>query len=310
MKIYRHLDEIPSGLEAYITIGKFDSLHMGHVEVLQKLVALAKEKLAETLLITFKNNPFIKKEENYKIIRREKKFFILQQLGIGNVLEISLNEIFETSYRDFLSQIMGQFICLGIVASDKLSVGFQKKGDYEKIKSFFQEKNRIAFFLPSLKIDQRYELSSTRIRSLLRQGKTFEATQLLFLPFSIKGKVIKGRQLGKTIDFPTVNLAYPKGLMKIHTGSYVTATVFKKKIYRSMSFVGYAYKQEPQVANFNIETYIFNFNAIIYGEEVEVLFLSFLGEKVTLPNTPALKRVLLRYEDESIGFFMKNKGFT
>ena len=146
MKIYRHLDEIPNGLKAYITIGKFDSLHTGHVKVLEKLVALAKEKLAETLLITFKNNPFIKNKEDYEIIYREKKFFILQQLGIDNVLEISLNEIFEISYRDFLSQIVNQFVCLGIVASDKLSIGFQKKGDYKKIKSFFQKKNKTAFF--------------------------------------------------------------------------------------------------------------------------------------------------------------------
>ena len=145
---------------------------------------------------------------------------------------------------------------------------------------------------------------------MLRQGKIFEANQFLFLPFSIKGKVIKGKQLGKTIDFPTVNLAYPKGLMKIHSGSYVTATVFKKKIYYSMSFVGYAYKQKLRVANFNIETYIFNFNAIIYDEEVEVLFLSFLGEKVTLPNTLALKQVLLRYEDESVSFFMRNESLV
>ncbi len=310
MKIYHHLAEVPTNLKAYITIGKFDGLHAGHLEVLKKLVALAREGGAEALLITFKNNPFIKNKENHQINHLEKRFFILEKQGIDSVLEISLNEISKTSYFDFLSQIVEQFNCLGIVASDKLAVGFQKQGDYQKIKSFFEEKKKMAFFFPSLKLNENCELSSTEIRNFIKRGKIREANQFLFLPFSIKGKVIKGKQLGKTIDFPTINLAYPRELIKIHSGSYATVTVLKNKMHRSMSFVGHAYKRKPLAANFAIETYIFDFNAIIYGEEVEVFFLSFLGSKVSLPNTRALKRVLLHYKSESIDFFNENESLV
>ncbi len=305
MKIFTSFKAIPRNLKAYITIGKFDGLHLGHLKVLEKLTSIAKKNNAQSMVISFKKNPFLTPEENYKMMTLTKKKTILTHLGVDNFLEISLSRYQKMSYQEFLWKIIKQFDCQGMVASDKLYIGFQKEGDYRKIGDFFEKVEKTALIIPSYKKKEK-KLSTTMIKHLIQKGQIEEANRLLYLPFSIAGEVASGEKIGRTINFPTINLPYPKELLKLKAGSYISLLYFSKKIYPAMTYVGNNFLLRKN-RDLKIESYVLNFNSIIYHKQVEFFFLCFLEESLVLHNADELRKLLIHYQKKTTSFFKKRK---
>ncbi len=304
MQVIHELENIPFSINAFFSIGKFDGIHKGHLEVIKNLKRIAKKHQGKTIIIIFVNNPFLEKKHCH-LFDLEKRKKIFEKLGLDYLVIISLKKVWKLSYATFLQKILDSFNCLGIVASDKLRVGFEKKGTKEKIRKFFEANNKKAYFIPSLK-KSKQNISSSSIRKLIKSGKMEQANELLYSPFSIKNQVVSGEQLGRKINFPTVNLDYPDEMVRLKLGSYITLSVYKKRIFSSMSFVGKAFPLKNSAIP-NIETHIFGFNDIIYAEDIEIFFIKFLAAPVKLKSPSELQELLAGYKTKVEGFLKLEK---
>lgn len=323
----RELSSIRSSL--FITIGFFDGFHRGHLYLLKKLIATAHKQQAKTLLISFDEIKPRANSRNSKLSKKQiyptgSKFDILKFLGVDYVLLLAFDEVKYTSYRSFLDELFKYSNIKGIVASDKLSFGYQRRGTITKIEEYFYKRNALAKIVHSLKISQNISkfksnslklkfppvdtktaISSSYVRGLLSEGKIYQANQKLLLPFHLAAVVEKGKRWGRKIGFPTVNFPYPEKAVVIPTASYVTLTEINKKVYYSMSYVGIPMEKNIRV----VETYLFNFSNSVYNYKVKVYFLTRLEDKQNVKNLGELEQLLLRLKRKSESYFISRNAF-
>ena len=135
-------------------------------------------------------------------------------------------------------------------------------------------------------------VSSSTIRHLIAEGNITKANELLGRPHTIIGEVIKGKQLGRTIGFPTVNLNYNKEYILPKGGVYYTLAEYDNNIYKAITNIGY----NPTVegGKLSVETYILNFDKQIYGEVVKIYFINRIRDEVKFNTIEELKQQLLK----------------
>lgn len=312
MKIINGLEKLTSiKNKTYITFGNFDGFHTGHQLVLNYLIDIAKKESCKTMLITFEDSSkvLLKKlnlsnqnqEKEKKIFSSEVKKKILRSLRIDYLFILNFEEVKKIEYSVFLDLIIRKINFAGIIASDKLSFGYQKKGSPKQVQEYLSSKNCHNIFFPSIKVANEH-LSSSMIRGFLKKGKIFKANEKLFLPFHLVGKVVKGKKMGRTIGFPTINFLYPENIIRIPSASYITLTVIGGEMYPSMSFIGIPFGENK---DFLVETYLLNFSKTVYNIKVEVYFLRILEKRQIFKNVSFLK-VFLNKQLKIVDNFFKN----
>ena len=300
------IDRIPKKTPYFITIGNFDGIHIGHRYLLAFFKKQASKHQAKTLLITFDQHTKLAKNKNAYLTTKAEKEAILNDLGIDIVLNLKFDIFKEKPYQDFLDLLIKNLKknFKGFISSKKLCIGYQRKGNTKKIKSYLKEKaNHIMIhFLSSIR-KRGTTISSSYLRLLLEKGKVKKANTLLGHPFSIKGKIIKGKQLGRRIGFPTMNLSYPKDKIKLKEGVYLTKIFLEGKHYPSMTFIGRPFNiKENQVI---IENHLLNFNKAKYNTFIKVEFISFLRKNKKIKDEKELKNILENDKKKLIRFLKK-----
>ena len=133
-------------------------------------------------------------------------------------------------------------------------------------------------------------IRSTRIREAIIYGEVEEAFNMLTRPYSLKGKVIHGKKLGRTIGFPTANLNFSKDIILPKIGVYYTNVLWNNKMYKGITSIG----NNPTVngEKITLETFILDFDKDIYDEEIYVYFIKFLREEKKFASIEKLKNQL------------------
>ncbi|GAA0176875.1 bifunctional riboflavin kinase/FAD synthetase [Clostridium sediminicola] len=258
----------------YITLGSFDGIHLGHLGLINKTIALAKEANAKSVVFTFKNHPLsiINKDISPKLLSSNKnKSNILSLLGVDilNFAEFN-DEFMNMTPEKFIENIYEFFNPKGIIVGFNYRFGYKNLGDTELLQDLCSKKNIDLHIIKPVLVDND-AVSSSRIRRLISDGKVEKANNMLTRPFLLEGNIIKGKQLGRKLEFPTINLDYNKNLLIPRGGVYLTAVNYGNKIYKAITNIGY----NPTVLNnkLSIETHLLDFNEYIYGEEVKIFFL-------------------------------------
>ena len=278
------------------TTGFFDGVHLGHRLVIERLVSLARERGDESLVVTFWPHPRAVLQDGARELRLlnslEEKKELLRSLGVDRVEVLDFTRSFaaltaEQYLREILRDrygvttlLMGYDNRLGsdrLTADMLLSKASALDIELIELEPFGQDVH------PALT-----HISSTRIRKSLEDGKVEEAAEMLGYGYSLRGVVVAGNRLGRTIGFPTANMKLYEPLKLVPgRGVYaVEAEVLGKK-YRGMTNIGL----RPTVGGSftTIETHILDFDEDIYGLPLRITFLRRHRDEVHFPSLEALK---------------------
>jgi riboflavin kinase / FMN adenylyltransferase len=265
----------------FIALGSFDGIHLGHLKLIKKVVELANRSNSNSMIFTFKNHPLtvINKEIAPKLLMtNEKKQEILKKLGIDIVNFATFDDVFmKISPEDFIKKMIEFYGAKGFVVGFNYRFGYKNLGDIDLLTKLSTKLNFKVYVVSPVKYNKEI-VSSSRIRNVISEdGDIQKAIKMMTRPYLLRGKVIKGKQLGRRIGFPTVNLDYDKSFVLPKGGVYYTVVRYHDKCYRGITNVGY----NPTVENdkLSIETHILNFASDIYSEYIELKFIKRLRDE-------------------------------
>ena len=276
-----------------LLVGNFDGLHLGH----QKLFNLAKKYKKKFKLkigvITFEPMPkmyFNKNLKNFRISNLYQKRKILEKAGIDFLITKKFNKRFsKIKSHNFIKEILYKKLkAKYIFVSNNFRFGNKREGNVNQLINN-EKKYKYKIIKPKpFKLKNKI-ISSTLIRKLLSNGKVELVNKLLNRKWSIVGKVVKGRKMGKKIGFPTCN---------INIQDYVIAKtgVYAVKIYRqnnNFSLKGIAnlgYRPTFNQKKILLEVYIFNFSGNLYNKQLTIDFINFIRKEKKFKNIKQLKK--------------------
>ncbi len=277
MKIYNINDKINSKKEGVILLGYFDSFHLGHKKMVSELLRISKERDKESFVLTYKNLPT--KRGGKMLLSLKSRINFIKEAGIKNIILIDFDKDFNSLTADsFISLIKNNFNISEFVIGEGFHFGKERSGNVETL-----TKNNITYDkIEPLYIDNK-KISSSLIKEYILNGDMEDAQKFIGRYFFIEGVVHRGKQLGRQLGFPTMNMnnyeiIYPKD------GVYITKTfVYKdKKEYYSMTFV----------SRDIIETYLFEYKKFSYNFKIRVDFLDKIRDNLTFDNLTSLKEKL------------------
>ena len=285
------------------TTGFFDGVHSGHRLVIERLVSLARERGDESLVVTFWPHPRAVLQDGARELRLlnslEEKKELLRSLGVDRIEVLDFTRSFaaltaEQYLRDVLRSrfgvttlLMGYDNRLGsdrLTASSLMPIAASMGIELIELEPFGMGKH------------PQTNISSTVIRKALEEGKVEEANEMLGYGYALKGVVVAGNRLGRTIGFPTANMKLYEPLKLVPgRGVYVVEAEVLGRKYRGMTNIGL----RPTVGGSftTIETHILDFDEDIYGLPLRITFLRRLRDEVHFPSLEALKRQLEKDRD-------------
>lgn len=292
MKIYREIPDKPIA-NAVLTVGMFDGVHLGHQKVVQQLIAEARRCGGQSVLLTFWPHPrFVFEGEDCALrylTTAAQKAELLERLGLDHLIILPFTRSFsELSPEDYIQQILVNGIGIkSIIVGYDHRFGHKGKGDFALLQHFGSQHGFAVLRIDAL-VQNNDALSSTKIRHALESGKVDWANQGLGYNYSIAGTVVRGKQLGRTIGYPTANLQ-PDDAHKLVPafGIYITITRVNGMEYAGVTSIGVRPTVDDSLMP-SIETYIFNFSADIYGESCTVFFLKRLRDEQKFDSLQAL----------------------
>lgn len=283
-----------------IVLGSFDGIHSGHrtlINSARKLVDKIKKdqhiKNIEVMVCTFKNHPLsvVNKEICPRLVMsNEEKSILFEKLKVDVVNFMEFNkEFMSISPDEFIKNLKKYYNVKGIVVGFNYRFGYKNLGDVEILKKYSEILDYQLFVVNPVTVDGEV-VSSSAIRHNLQEGNIEKANKFLDRPFMLKGYIIKGKQIGRTIGFPTVNLNYDKSFVVPKGGVYGTIVEYKNNFYKGITNIGYNPTLEGN--KLSIETNILNFDKNIYGEEIKLYFIEKIREEKKFVNLEELKNQL------------------
>jgi len=296
MKIYNDINEFQEINNAVVTIGLFDGVHLGHVKILDRLKKIAQNEQGETLAITFNPHPRLvlnKENAQIKLLNSlPEKIKLLEKNGLNHLLIIPFTEKFaELSPDEFIGRILIEKIHPShVVVGYNHTFGKNAGGDFIDLRNFAIEKKFKVEEVAAQKLGKT-SISSSKIRLLLEKGEIEEANAMLGYPYFISGKVVRGKQLGKRLGFPTANIE-PEDKNKLipAKGVYACHVERQGKIYKGMANIG----NRPTVngSSLTIEANIFDFDDDIYNETINIHLIARIRDEKKFDNLDLLKKQL------------------
>lgn len=276
--------------ETAVAVGKFDGLHRGHRLLLEEILNRKAQGFA-SCVFTFDPSPAVLfgSGDGKELTTREEKRAILAGMGVDILVEFPLD--FTTAAmppEDFVAEVLvNRMNTAWIAAGRDVSFGAKGAGDAAQLKHLGGQYGFGVTIIDKISFHNR-EISSTYVRELVEAGKMREAEKLLGAPYPVRGKVAHGRRLGRTLGMPTVNILPPAEKLLPPNGVYYSAVQVAGQRYASISNVGY----KPTVTEdrrLGVETYIYDFDQDIYGEEICVELLEFRRPEKHFDSVEALK---------------------
>ncbi len=292
-------------LGAAVAIGKFDGIHAGHQKILRELLRSKAQGLT-CVVFTFDPSPasFFSGHRLPELTTLREKRKIFADAGVDVVIEFPLTaESAATPPKSFVKKILVESIgAKRIVAGRDVSFGDRGAGDYRLLDELSEIYGYESVLIDKI-LYRGKEISSTFVRDEIAMGHMEQAATLLGIPYSVSGVVSYGKQLGRTIGVPTINLIPEESKLLPPNGVYYSEVQMGESTYFGMTNIGV----KPTVKGdgvLNVETYLYDYNGNAYGEEVTVKLLSFRRSELRFHSVEELKRQM--HTDIAAGreFFM------
>ena len=317
MQVHRNIDALPLIPNAVVTIGTFDGVHAGHKQIIGQLREEAKHVGGQSVLITFHPHPRKVLAGDGKPIQLintlDEKIELLDGQGLDHLVIVPFTKEFsnlsaDEYVHDFL---IDKFHPHTVIIGYDHRFGHDRKGDYLLLEKYAAHADFRLKEIPAYVIDS-LTVSSTRIREAIRSGNIHTAHELLGYDFFFEGKVITGNKLGRTLGYPTANLALDEneklipgdgiyaveaevGSWKLEVGSWVSS--FPKTLQGMMS-IGI----RPTIGDNKrmIEVNLFDFDEDIYGQTLRVYVKAYMRPEVKFEGLDALKEQLHKDKESAL----------
>lgn len=292
MNVYYATQDFEAIDNAVVTIGTFDGVHGGHQKIFKQLNDIAFKNKGQSVAITFEPHPRLVLSSNkapiFLLQTPEEKLKTLEDAGIQHVLVLPFTlELAHMHWLDFVKEIL-----VNAVKTKHLVIGYDhhfgnnREGNIRQLEAVSAEFGFEVHEIPAYLIDET-KVSSTKIRRALLDGDVKQAAHLLGRPYSIQSEVIKGRQIGRTIGFPTANILPPNDHKLIPAiGVYAVKTLVKNQWYNGMANIGTRPTFDGQTIN--IEVHLFDFIDDIYGQQIQINFVERLRNEIKFTGIDAL----------------------
>lgn len=283
--------------ETVLVLGYFDGLHLGHQELFKKARQIADEKDLKVALLTFPESPklaFVRYQSELLLHLQspEDRFRTLKKLGVDELYLIDFTTDFASkTAKEFVDQFVKALRARVLIAGFDYSFGCDKKTASD-LSAYFG--GQVEVIEPVL--DQGEKISSTRIRKAVLEGHVKEAARLLGRPSASRGIVVHGDARGRTIGYPTANLAPNDRTYLPSDGVYVVDVDFKGQTYRGMASVGKNVTFDGKELRFEVN--LFDFTGDIYGHTLTIHWLDKIRDMVKFDGVASLVAQL--EEDEVV----------
>ncbi len=295
LKVFNSIFDFKSDKKTVVTLGTFDGVHFGHKSILNKLIESTTNSDEESLVLTFFSHPrmILEQDSDIKLLNTiEEKAQLLKELGIHNLVI----QKFDNSFSQLLPEDFVKQVLVDIFNVKKIIIGYDHRfgknraADINDLIAFGQKYNFEVEQISAEEIDN-VSISSTKIRTALQSGNIKLANEYLGYPYFINGKVVKGKQLGRTIGYPTANIVVSDKYKLIPAiGVYVAYAVINDVKYYGMLNIG----TNPTIGDnpLTIEMNIFDFDEDIYDQEIEIGFIDKIRNQQKFNSLDELKLAL------------------
>lgn len=278
-----------------ITIGTFDGVHIGHRKILERLINSAKIGKHKATVLTFFPHPrmVLQKDSDIRLLNTlEEKVQILEQLGLDYLIVHPFTKAFSRlSATEFVKDILvGQLHVKKIIIGYDHRFGRNRNADIKDLIAFGELYDFDVEEIPAQEVDA-VSVSSTKIRKALEMGDIATANAYLGYDYMLTGNVIKGKGLGRKLNFPTANLQISETYKLIpKNGVYVIHCRLRQQTVFGMMNIGF----NPTVdgTEKSIEVHFFDFTEDIYGEKIQISLLNRIRDERKFDSLEGLKKQL------------------
>lgn len=303
VRVFQGFDELEKIPNPVLTIGTFDGVHLGHQRIIQQLNVEAQKYGGESVLFTFYPHPrmvLFPDSHGLKLLQTQvEKIEKLERIGLQNVIVHPFTTEFSrlTAIEFVRDYLVNKLNVKTIVIGYDHQFGKNREGSLELLKELAPIYDFNVIEIAAQDIDD-VNVSSTKIRMSLKSGNIETANAFLGEPFEMNGAVLSGKQIGRSIGFPTANLALGSSVKIVpDTGVYlVRVTLPCRAEYWGMMNIGV----NPTVSDNpipTIEVNLLDFSGDLYGQELQVKVLSRLRDEVKFDNLEELKNQLSKDEN-------------
>ena len=283
--------------DTIVTIGKFDGMHKGHKELISTIEKNNTDGLT-SVLVTFEQDS----NKEYIYTEEEKKE-VVSELGLDAMVVYPFNEEFmNISAHDFIEKILvGSLGAKKIVVGSDFRFGKNRQGDIELLAKLSNKYGYELLVCEKISDSEGIEISSTNIREYIKNSEMQKVSEALGRDYSVSGTIVKGRQIGRTIGFPTINIYPEKNKIMPLNGVYKTEVEFEDECgnestldkinvvkHKGLTNIG----KRPTIDSeqvVNVETYIYDFNEDVYGKIVRVYVKNFIRKEQKFHSIDELK---------------------
>ncbi len=273
MRIHYTLQTLPPHIQTFVTVGTFDGVHLGHASMLKNMVEGAKQLNAQTVVLSFHPHPkkvlFPESEPLPQIQSMDEKIGSLTALGIDHFVLLNFTlEMSQWSAQEYVNKVIVEGLhaaCVYMGYDHRF--GKNRIGDIQLMRNLGEIHGFEVVQIPAFQTGE-VTVSSTKIRTAIGEGNISEANKMLGRPFEISGEVIHGHQLGRTLGFPTANLAVA-GEDKILPAPGVYAATWKNGEELHAVALSIGYRPTVNTApTLQVEAYILDWSGDLYGKSI------------------------------------------
>jgi riboflavin kinase/FMN adenylyltransferase len=277
-----------------VTLGNFDGVHTGHQKILADLNARARTLGVKSIVICFEPQPrefFDEFDAPARLTRFREKVELLAEHGVDYVLCLQFNEKIRSITPDeFIDLLVNDLAIKGLYVGDDFRFGADRSGDYQQLQDAGEKHGFFVSSFDTVVYEER-RISSTRIRECLAAGDFELAETLLGHPYYIAGKVIYGRQLGRTLEVPTMNVQLHRYVAPI-AGVYACEAEIQGELFQGVANIGVRPTFDEGIQQPVLEVHVFEFDRNVYGQTVKVIFRHKLRDEKKFDGVDELKAAI------------------
>jgi riboflavin kinase/FMN adenylyltransferase len=308
LKIYNSINSFQSTKKTIITIGTFDGVHIGHQKIVEKLIENAKNRNAESAILTFFPHPrmVLQDQTEIRLLNTiDERISLLEKKGLDNLIIHPFDKAFSRlTAEEFVKEILVDQLNI-----EKIVIGYDHRFGRNRTANIddlieFGEKYNFEVEQISAQEIQEASVSSTKIRTALEEGNIALANQYLGYSSFLTGVVKEGKKLGRTIGFPTANLKIEENYKLIpKEGVYIVESNLNgKKVYGMMNIGTNPTFNEGLLS---IEIHFLDFDADLYNQKIQISILEYLRAEQKFESVALLKAQLNIDKNHTLQYIAK-----
>ena len=281
-------------------LGFFDGVHIGHAALLRACHTLAEDRGCKAGVVTFGSHPDALVHHQTPVLinsPRDRELLLREKFHMDPVVTLPFDEKTRAMpWEEFLELLQREYGAAGFVCGDDFHFGYKGQGNASLLSDWCAQRGLPWAVVPEQTLDG-IRVSSTYIRSQIETGDMATAVRFLGHPHILRGTVVHGKALGRTLGIPTANLRLIPGMAVPRFGVYACRCVIDGEVYPAVTNVGTRPTVEGQ--SVTVEPWILDYEGDLYGREITLEFYYFIRPEKKFPNLEALQAEIRRNAEET-----------